>query len=81
LSPPRTYPSEKGVIRHPSKRLQRHFMATEQYCSFMEGKMQGKDSVRSLPAPMDYPSLSSALLELGVGMRKAVETCLECWKV
>ena len=56
-------------------------MAAEHYGSFVEGKMQGKDGVRSLPAPMDYPSLSSALLELGVGMRKAVETCLECWKV
>ena len=56
-------------------------MAADHYGSFMEGKMQGKDSVRSLPAPMDYSSLSSALLELGVGMRKAVETCLECWKV
>ena len=43
--------------------------------------MQGKESMRTLPAPMDYQSLSSALLELGVGMRKAVETCLECWKV
>ena len=40
-----------------------------------------KESTRALPAPLDFTSLSSALLELGVGMRKAVETCLECWKV
>ena len=44
-------------------------------------KSQSKDGVRNLPAPIDYSSLSSALLELGVGMRKAVETCLDCWKV
>ena len=51
--------------------------ATSQYYS----AQPSKDSMRPLPKPMDYKSLSSAMLELGVGMRKAVETCLDCWKV